>query len=217
MFEILAQLEVFMILATWLTVVTICILGAMSPGPSLAIVLKQTLTGGRRNGMITAINHGLGVGVYAFLSILGLAAMITTSAVAFSVLQWGGAAYLAWLGVKGLLATPHGDGPFPEAITTASAARDGFLVVFLNPKIAVFFLALFSQVVGTDTSTLAKSGYAATAMVIDAGWYMLVVWLFSSPRWLAMLRQKAVWFERLFGLVLLGLAGHLVVGVLDGK
>lgn len=204
-----------MTLATWLTVVTICVLGAMSPGPSLAIVLKQTLTGGRRNGMITAVTHGLGVGVYAFLSILGLAAIITASPVAFSFLQWGGAAYLAWLGVKGLMATPRSEDSLPEAPTTASAARDGFLVVLLNPKIAVFFLALFSQVVGTDTSLLAKFGYAATAMVIDGGWYLFVTWLFSNPRWLSLLRDKAIWFERVFGAVLVGLAGRLVVGILE--
>ncbi|KPP97184.1 MAG: putative threonine efflux protein [Marinobacter sp. HL-58] len=203
-------------MATWLTVVTICILGAMSPGPSLAIVLKQTLTGGRRNGMVTAVAHGLGVGVYAFLSILGLAAIITASPLAFSVLQWGGAGYLAWLGAKGLLARPRDDGPLPEAPTTASAARDGFLVVLLNPKIAVFFLALFSQVVGTDTSMLAKLGYAATAMVIDGSWYLFVTWVFSNQRWLHLLRRKAIWFERLFGVVLLGLAGHLVFGILGG-
>lgn len=204
-----------MTLATWLTVVTICILGAMSPGPSLAIVLKQTLTGGRRNGTITAVTHGLGVGVYAFLSILGLAAIITASPVAFSILQWGGAAYLAWLGVKGLTAKRRGDEPFSEAPTTASAARDGFLVVLLNPKIAVFFLALFSQVVGTETSLIAKFGYAATAMVIDGGWYLFVTWLFSNPRWLSRLRDKAIWFERIFGAVLLGLAGRLVVGIIS--
>ncbi|NMT63516.1 LysE family translocator [Marinobacter orientalis] len=207
-----------MTLATWLTVVTICILGAMSPGPSLAIVLKQTLTGGRRNGMITAITHGLGVGVYAFLSIIGLAAIITASSLVFSVLQWGGAAYLAWLGIRGLLArAPAGDAPLPEAPTTASAARDGLLIVLLNPKIALFFLALFSQVVGTDTSMIARFGYAATAMVIDASWYLFVTWLFSNPRWLHSLRRQAIWFERLFGAVLLGLASHLVVGILNGK
>lgn len=105
----------------------------------------------------------------------------------------------------------------PEAPTTASAARDGFLVVLLNPKIAVFFLALFSQVVGTDTSLLAKFGYAATAMVIDGGWYLFVIWLFSNPRWLSQLRDKAVWFERIFGAVLVGLAGRLVFRILTEK
>ncbi len=206
-----------MTLATWLTVVTICILGAMSPGPSLAIVLKQTLNGGRRHGMITALAHCLGVGLYAFLSILGLAAVITASPMAFSVLQWGGALYLAWLGVKGLMAKAGDDTSEQTTVTTSSAARDGFLVVFLNPKIAVFFLALFSQVVGTHTDLLAKFGYAATAMVLDGGWYLIVAWLFSSPRWLEMLKRKAIWFERIFGTILVGLAGRLAFGILNGR
>lgn len=206
-----------MTLATWLTVVTICILGAMSPGPSLALVLKQTLSGGRRNGVVTALSHGVGVGIYAFLSILGLAAIITASPTAFAILQWGGAGYLAWLGAKGLTAKRQENTELPDAPTTKSAARDGFLIAFFNPKIAVFFLALFSQVVGTDTSLLAKFGYAATALIIDTSWYLIVAWLFSNPRWLDALRQRAVWFERVFGAVLIGLAGRLVLGILNGK
>ena len=203
-----------MTLATWLTVVSICILGAMSPGPSLAVVLKQTLAGGRRNGVTVALLHGLGIGLYALLSIIGLAAVITASPLAFNLLQWGGALYLAWLGVKGLTAKRQTDSELPEVPTTTSAARDGFLVVFLNPKIAVFFIALFSQVVGVDTSFIAKLVYAATAMVIDGGWYLIVAWLFSNPRWLQRLQQHSVWFERIFGTILVALAGRLVVGML---
>lgn len=203
-----------MALATWLAVVSICVLGAMSPGPSLAVVLKQTLGGGRRNGVVAALLHAFGVGLYALLSILGLAAVITASPVAFAALQWGGAAYLVWLGIKGLRARVDPEGNLPDVPTTASAARDGFLVVFLNPKIAVFFLALFSQVVGVDTSFPAKLGYAATAMVIDGSWYLIVVWLFSQPRWLDRLRRHTVWLERLFGVILVALAGRLVVGML---
>lgn len=204
-----------MTLATWLTVVSICILGAMSPGPSLALVLKQTLTGGRGNGVAAALMHGLGIGLYALLSILGLAALIIASPLAFTVLQWSGALYLGWLGIRGLMARRAHNNRLPDAPTTASAARDGFLVVFLNPKVAVFFIALFSQVVGTDTSFAAKLGYAFTAMVIDGGWYLVVVWLFSQPRWLKQLQRHTVWFERLFGAILVALAGRLVWGILD--
>ncbi|WP_127560256.1 LysE family translocator [Saccharospirillum alexandrii] len=200
--------------ATWLAVVSICMLGAMSPGPSLAVVLKQTLAGGRSNGIVVALTHGLGIGLYALLSIFGLAALITASPVAFTALQWSGALYLAWLGVKGLRARANPDAELPDVPTTASAARDGFLVVFLNPKVAVFFIALFSQVVGADTSVLAKLGYAATAMVIDGGWYLVVAWLFSTPAWLDRLKRHSVWFERVFGVILVALAGRLVVSIL---
>jgi len=196
--------------ATWLTVVTLCALGAMSPGPSLAVVLRQTLSGGRRNGCTAALLHGLGIGLYALLCISGLAFLITTSPRLFTAFQWAGAAYLAWLGYRGLTAKRGVDQDLPAMPTTASAARDGFLVAFLNPKIAVFFIALFSQVIGAHTSLPAKLGYAATAMTIDASWYLLVVWLFSSPLWLERLQARAVWFERLFGVVLITLAGRLL-------
>lgn len=205
-----------MTLATWLTVVTICALGAMSPGPSLALVLRQTLAGGRRNGMIAAISHGAGIGLYAFLSIVGLAAVITASPALFHGLQWAGAGYLAWLGLRGLMARPGEAGELPEIPTSTSAARDGFMLAFLNPKVAVFFIALFSQVVGPQTPVLAKLGYAATAMVIDTVWYLIVAWLFSNPRLLASLKRNVVWLERFFGILLIALAGRLVAGMLKG-
>lgn len=201
-------------LATWLTVVTICALGAMSPGPSLAVVLRHTLHGGRKAGSVVGISHGLGVGLYAFASISGLALLITTSPTVFRAFEWAGAGYLAWMGVRGLTARRDESGAVPDRPGSRSAARDGFLIAFLNPKVAVFFIALFSQVIGSDTPALARVAYAGTAWLIDTAWYVLVAWLFSNPRWLAALRHNAVWFERLFGVILLGLAGRLLLETL---
>ena len=195
-------------LTAWLTIVGICALGAMSPGPSLAMVLKHTLAGGRRQGMIAGAVHGLGVGLYAFICLSGLAVLIVTSTTLFQLLQILGALYLFWLGLQGLRSRAKSDQPLAE-VETQAAVRDGFLIVFLNPKIAVFFIALFSQVVGSETSLAARLGYAATALVLDGGWYMLVAWLFSNPRWLQQLQRRAVWLDRIFGLVLIGLAAKL--------
>ncbi len=199
-----------MTLTSWLTIVGICCLGAMSPGPSLAVVLKHTLSGGRQKGVITALAHGAGVGLYAFICISGLAVVIFASETLFSILQWLGALYLAWLGIKGLLSKTNPTKILPE-VDAQAAARDGFMIVFLNPKIAVFFIALFSQVVGTDTTMAGKIIYASTAMVIDSLWYVIVAWLFSNPRWLGLLQAKAVWLDRLFGAVLVGLASKLAI------
>jgi len=198
-----------MILATWIAVITILALGALSPGPSLAVVLRHTLSGGRRNGCIAAMAHGVGIGLYAFACISGLAFIITTSPAIFRAFQWAGAVYLAWLGIRGLLAKPLIEGEPAATTISAAAARDGFLIVFLNPKIALFFIALFSQVIGPETPIFARLGYAATAWIIDTAWYLVVAWLFSNPRWLGMLQRKAVWFERLFGIILLALAARL--------
>ncbi len=199
-----------MSLTAWLTIVGICCLGAMSPGPSLAVVLKHTLAGGRKKGMSAAVTHGLGVGLYAFICISGLAVVIVTSDTLFTLLQWAGAGYLCWLGIKGLLSKANPNQALPD-VPAIDAARDGFMIVFLNPKIAVFLIALFSQVVGTHTSLIGKFVYASTAMIIDGGWYILVAWLFSNERWLNQLQRKAVWLDRIFGVVLIGLAGKLAI------
>lgn len=200
-----------MTLSVWLTVVSICVLGAMFPGPSLALVLQHTLRGGRRQGMICGIAHGAGIGLYALLTVAGLAAVLAAAPWLFTLLQWGGALYLGWLGLKGLRARAVATVTTASANVRHGAARDGFLMAFLNPKAALFFLALFSQVVGPDTAAAARIGYALTAMLIDMGWYLLVAWLFSQPRWLAALQRHSLWVERAFGLLLLGLAVSLAL------
>ena len=199
-----------MSLSLWLTVASILLLGAMSPGPSLALVLRHTVRGGRLNGCVAGIAHSFGVALYALASISGLAVLITASPRIFHAFQWAGAIFIAALGIRGMMARKPVDGTLPVVPTTGSAARDGFLIVFLNPHIAVFFLALFSQVVGPDSSWFARGVFAATAWGIDILWYVLVAWIFSTPRWMPMLQKNAAWLERLFGLILLLLAARLV-------
>ena len=200
-----------MILTDWFTIIGICVLGAVLPGPSLAVVLKHTLGGGRRRGSLAAVSHAIGIGFYALICISGLALIITNSPKLFINLQWIGAGYLLWLGIKGLISQPNKN--LPE-VSLNGAVRDGFLIVFLNPKVAIFFIALFSQLVGPDTSLPVRFVYVTTAMVIDGGWYLLVVWLFSNPAWLAILQQKSVWIERFFGLILVSFAGKLAINLL---
>ena len=191
-------------------------MGAMSPGPSLAVVLRQTLNGGRKAGLTAAIAHGLGFGLYALMCVSGIAVIITASPVLFTGLQWLGAGFLLWLGIKGLRAKAppanHAQ-DIPDAPpSTGSAVRDGFLIVFFNPKVAVFLIALFSQVIGSQTTGMERLVYVLTAMMIDMGWYMIVAWLFSNPRWLGRLQKNGVWLERIFGVILIALAARLLVG-----
>ncbi len=194
----------------------LCALGAMSPGPSLAVVSRHTLAGGRAAGSVAALAHGLAIGLYAFASISGIAALLTRSPTAFAALQWAGALWLAWLGLKALLSRPANEATETAPPDHRGAARDGFLVAFLNPKVAVFFLALFSQVVGPETSAATRTLYAGTAMVIDAGWYLLVAWGLSRPGWLAWLRRHGTWVDRLFGIILIGLALRLIFQAVSG-
>lgn len=200
--------------ATWLTVLGICALGAMSPGPSLTIILRHSIQGGRRNGSIAAVAHGIGIGFYALLCISGLAVLITANTGVYHTLQWAGAAYLVWMGIQGLRAKPaaaaSASGMAETPTSGRDAARDGFLIVFLNPKVAVFFIALFSQVIGYDTSWLERGLYAGTAWLVDTAWYLVIAFMVTHPRWLNTLQRNSVWIDRAFGLILLALAAKLV-------
>lgn len=200
--------------SNWLSVVSICILGAMSPGPSLAVVVKNTLDGSRFQGLMTAVGHGLGVGLYAMLCITGLALLITQSEWLFVSIQIVGALYLIWIGYHSLRAhqsqavhsRQENDNP-PDGL---AGFRSGFLIAFLNPKIALFFIALFSQFISPDSPVLEKILYASTAATIDGLWYVLVVLLFSHSLWLDRLKQHGIWLDRLFGVILLLVAVRLL-------
>jgi threonine/homoserine/homoserine lactone efflux protein len=189
-------------------------MGAMSPGPSLALIMRHTLMGSRSHGVVAAVAHGLGIGVYAFGAVAGLAVIITRSPTLFGLLRYGGAAFLAYLGIRALLskaAVGQSLTRETERLPRTVSARDGFLIAFLNPKIAVFLIALLSQFVRPEAGWGEKLGIAAMTAGIDTVWYVLVALALSHSAILDSLRQRAVLVDRVFGVVLLLLALRVVL------
>lgn len=199
--------------SNWLALATICVVGAISPGPSLAVVMRNTMKGGQSHGVLTAIGHGTGVGLYALLTALGLALVIANHPLLFDGIRYGGAAFLAWLGIKALLAKPstQDEGEEGQQVTGQQGAFEGFMVAFLNPQLAIFFVALFSQFVHANTNWQQSSIMMLTAGGIDALWYVLVALVLSRGPVLAWLKAKSIWLDRLSGVVLLALALKVVL------
>ncbi|MGO3003865.1 MAG: LysE family translocator [Halomonas sp.] len=178
-------------LTLWLSLAAICAMGAMSPGPSLALVLRHTLGGGRLFGVIAAIFHTLGVGFYALLTVWGLGALIAGFPMLFQLITWCGAAYLAWLGFQALRAGKAGAlHPAAMATSRGQAAKEGV-------RITAIVLSLL-----------------LTAMVIDGGWYVLVAVVLSHSRILPWLQKNAHWINRITGVLLIVLALRVVAGPL---
>ena len=203
-----------MTLPLWLSLVAVCIMGAMSPGPSLAVVLKHSLHGGMKNGMLAALSHGIGVGFYACASLLGLGALMTQLPTLYQVLVYGGAAYLAYLGIRILLARSSSQTlnvekakPSPRA-----ALQDGFAIAFLNPKLAIFFLALFSQFIDPENLTFQVGLIMClTVFVLDTGWYLLVALLTEISKKRVGFTKANPWFEKLLGVIFIALAVRVVI------
>jgi threonine/homoserine/homoserine lactone efflux protein len=200
-------------LATWATLASICVMGAASPGPSLGVVLGNTVGGGRSAGVATGVGHGIGVGIYASLAVAGVAVVITASPALFTGLQVLGAAFLVWLAVQ-MLRPPRGGAADEAAVPQRSPQqgfRQGFLVAFLNPKIAAFFLALFSQFVDPAATLAEKLGMGLLAGAIDAGWYVLVALVLSGTGLGPWLEARGRAFDITMGVVLIAVAVGLVV------
>lgn len=177
------------------------------------MVLRHTLGGGRTPGVIASVSHAFGVGLYALLTVWGLGAVIVHQPLLFTLITWGGAAYLTWLGVKALRAG-RGGALKTQAVVTShtQAARDGVLVALANPKLILFFVALLSQFVSADMSWQAKALIVATAMLIDGTWYVLVAVSLSHSRVLPWLQARAHWINRVTGVLLIGVALQVVLG-----
>ncbi|SKA51636.1 LysE family translocator [Photobacterium toruni] len=201
-----------MTLSIWFSLLLICLLGAMSPGPSLAVVAKHSLSSGRWHGVVAAWAHACGVGFYALLTLLGLAVVLHQSPLLFTSVSYAGAGYLAYLGINALRSRGGVAAKLAQSKSTTllEAARDGVMISLFNPKLALFFLALFSQFVEVGNETSSKAILIITPLLVDGLWYTLIACILSYSRVLTVLRTKAQLIDRLSGGVLLGLACRVV-------
>ena len=119
---------------------------SISPGPGIFYVLARTLKGGRREGLTSSLGTAAGGLVHVIAAAFGLSAILMTSAAAFAVVKYAGAAYLVYLGVVALLAARHAETPADATTAPApSAFWQGVVTEALNPKTALFFLAFLPQ------------------------------------------------------------------------
>jgi threonine/homoserine/homoserine lactone efflux protein len=121
---------------------------AVTPGPAVLFIVARSVHQGRRAGVVSALGVAAGGLVHVAGAVVGLSALLASSAAAFTAVRWAGAAYLVWLGVK----TLRGGDFAPDVATPPPAAprrllAQGFVVNVLNPKTALFFLAFLPQFV----------------------------------------------------------------------
>jgi len=197
---------------------TVFILGAMSPGPSLAVVLRNTMVGGRRQGVMTGIGHGIGFGIYAFLAAAGIATALTLHESTETVLKWGGIALLLWLGLKFLKASrgePYessGDGGHGPSGRAGFA--QGFAIALLNPKILAWMLALYAPFIEADIDTETLLGMGLLGMTIDGTWYVTVATVLTRGDGVSKLRAQARRIDAAMGFLMFVFAALIYNGVL---
>ena len=206
-------------LSFWATVFTACLFGAMSPGPSLAVVINHTLATGRIAGSYAAISHGIGIGIYALITAFGLSAVIEQNPVVFETTQFLGSLFLLYLGVKLIFSSKKIEEIGLASVPSSSnmlAIRDGLGIALINPKILLFFTALFSQFVQIESSFVDKIILAIIAGGVDTLWYLLVVTIVSRSGSMARYQRASGFFDKIFGVLLVFIAFRFINQIVLG-
>ena len=193
----LPQLLLF-IVAGWLLNLT--------PGPDVLYIVSNSLRGGARAGMVAALGIFAGCFVHVAIATIGLGALLATSALAFTVVKFIGAAYLLWMGVRLLRSATPGWSPdaAPAEPDMGRVFRRGFLTNALNPKVALFFLAFLPQFIAPDASnkTLAFLAlgvlFSVNALPVTLGYAWAAAW---AARRVQLVRQAMHWLDRAAGLL----------------
>jgi threonine/homoserine/homoserine lactone efflux protein len=171
-----------------LFVVAVFILNA-TPGVDMVLTIARTLSTGARGGIAVALGISAGCAVHAVAAAFGLAAVLATSAAAFNLVKWAGAAYLLWLALALLRSAWRGDGAaaaaLPGPTSFAALFRQGLLTNLLNPKVALFFLALLPQFIAADAPDKTLAFLFLGALMIAQG----AVFLFGVVLLAARLRR----------------------------
>ncbi|MDA0636134.1 LysE family translocator [Nonomuraea sp. MCN248] len=163
----------------------VVLLGAMSPGPDFAVVVRRSAVSGRGAGMAAALGIAVGVFAWVVAAATGVAALLAASATAFTVVKVAGAAYLGYLGVRAILAAVRGGGapqpPPPGSPRQGALAAfgEGLLTNVLNPKAALFFVALVPQFLAHGADALSLSLIALGGTVV---WFLVVANVVSALR-----------------------------------
>jgi len=203
--------------SAWAALAIVFALGAMSPGPSLAVVLRNTMTGGRSQGIYTGIGHGIGFGIYAFLAALGIATALSANEHVEQVLRWCGVVILLWLGTTFLrhAMAERGDEQ-NQAEQHAPSDRIGFIqgfsIALLNPKIMAWMLALYSPFIEADFPMETLIGMGLLGMSIDGAWYVTVATVLTTGDRAERLKSNAHLIDGAMGVLMFLFAYILVSG-----
>jgi len=193
--------------AELLTVTTIAIFMAISPGADFVMIIKNSLFSSRTAGLFSAIGVSLAIWIHVAYSIAGLAIIISQSIVLFSIVKYLGAAYLIYIGWKTFNSNSFIDTDTHKnvkSISKFSAFKIGFITNVLNPKATIFFLSIFTQVVKPETPLWMQLVYGAIISIAHLLWFSAVATFLTHPPLLKKFNKYKRSIEKVVGCVLIG-------------
>ena len=185
------------------------------PGPAVFLTITRAAQGGPKTGIMTGLGIATGDFIHALLAAVGFSAILMTSAVAFTIVKFVGAAYLLYMGIRAIFARASISGmPDVKQVSASQAYGQGILVEVLNPKTALFFLAFFPQFVNPENGSIISQflilGLIFVVMCIA---YTTILAIGTGTIGRLMKRETGIsrWGGKVVGLVYIGIGLQVVL------
>ena len=203
-----------MSLLIFLKIFAVCLLGAMSPGPSMVVVINNAIFKNRLNGILTSIGHGVGIGIYALFAVLGIALIIKTNLYVFNVIKFLSVIFLVYLGINLMITDDKLEFDGKDINSGFTSFLQGLSISLLNPKIFIWFVAIYSQFMSVDNDMIFNTILILTASIIDAIWYVILTLLVTTNIALDFIKDKSVLLQKFVGSVFIIIGALLLIELL---
>ena len=203
-----------MSLLIFLKIFAVCLLGAMSPGPSMVVVINNAIFKNRLNGILTSIGHGVGIGIYALFAVLGIALIIKTNLYVFNIIKFLSIIFLVYLGVNLIINDDKLEFDGKDMNSGFTSFLQGLSISLLNPKIFIWFVAIYSQFMSVDNDMIFNTILILTASIIDAIWYVILTLLVTTNIALDFIKDKSVLLQKFVGCVFIIIGALLLIELL---
>ena len=200
-----------MTLITFGQVFIVCLLGAMSPGPSMAVVIHNAIFKGRYNGILTSIGHGIGIAIYATFAVLGLGLIIETNIIIFNSLKILSIIFLIFIGIKSILNKEKLNLEKKDVKEKTISFLQGFSISILNPKILVWFIAIYSQFMSVNNELIFNIYLVLIAGIVDAFWYIFLTLAVTTASALNFFQTKILIIKKIQGFLFVAIGLVLLV------
>ena len=189
----------------------VCLLGAMSPGPSMMVVINNAIFKNRFNGILTALGHGFGIGIYALFAVIGIGILIETNIIIFNALKILSVVFLFYLGLQNIFKRSQIKFQKNDIKLGMQSFFQGFSISILNPKILIWFIAIYSQFMSLDNDKYFNLSLVLIASIVDALWYMLLVNIVTTNNILELIKNKSYLIQKIVGCLFVLIAIILLV------
>ena len=189
----------------WVQFAAICLIGAMSPGPSMALIIRNSIKYGRLSGILFSLGHAIGIGIYATVSVLGLQFILINNLFLFNAIQFCGSVFLLILGMLFLRDTAHNLSLENEQ-KNVNSFMQGFAISILNPKILIWFAAIFSQFIEISSTNFVKLAMVLIASSIDGLWYIILTIVVTGFGLKQFLEHNTNIIQKISGVILISIS-----------